>query len=81
MVPGRFIGEEVKVRAGDFGRPLGFAWRGMDFEVVEILSSWRKLDLRRAWWRCRRLPGRSVVPSQLSRRHRDIQKLDFDFKL
>lgn len=53
MVPGRFIGEEVEVKAGDFGRPLGFVWRGRNFELVEILRSWRKLDLGRAWRRRR----------------------------
>jgi hypothetical protein len=53
MGQGRFIDEEVEVRVGDFGRPLSFVWRGNAFEVVEVLRSWRKLDLKRAWWRRR----------------------------
>ncbi len=49
----KFIDEEVQVDTAEFGLPRGFVWRGRRFEVVEILSSWRKLDFKRAWWRRR----------------------------
>ncbi len=48
-----FIDEEVRVDAVEFGLPKSFIWRGRRFEVVEVLSSRRQLDFKRAWWRRR----------------------------
>jgi len=60
MSQGAFIDEQVQVEVGEYSLPKGFIWRGEKFEVAEILSFWRKLDFKKAWWR---------------RRHRDYYRV------
>ncbi len=49
-----FIGEEVKVRIDrPPGPPSAFTWRGVQYEVAEVLTKRTVLDLQRTWWRRR----------------------------
>ncbi len=53
MERGRFIDEEIRVEVAEFGVPVRFVWRGEAFEVEEVISARRSIDLKRAWWRRR----------------------------
>jgi hypothetical protein len=46
-----FIDEEVEVRFDQYpGLPVSFVWRRQEYKIVQILSSWRRLDFKPAWW-------------------------------
>ncbi|MFO8034167.1 MAG: DUF6504 family protein [Candidatus Bipolaricaulota bacterium] len=64
MAKTRFIAEEVEVRFAEKpGPPCCFVWQGQEHKIAEVLSSWQKLDFKRAWWR---------------RRHRDYYRVRTD---
>ncbi len=57
----RFIGEEIEVVFEEKpGLPAAVIWRGNRYPVLEVLSTERRLDFSRPWWR---------------RRHRDVYRV------
>ncbi len=87
----RFISEAIQPAAGEFdpaamaagepALPARFRWRDRDYEVADLLESWRELSpssfesdryLRRHWFRIRTDCGSEMV-LYFQRRARDVR--------